>query len=460
MASAAAHGASASRPTISTCRVTAAGEQTMPNYGAASAQAVLMLQKVNKDIQLVGNYDAELDQEFSSIGPGDEIGLQNYRLPLQMETGGVASYYQPDGGNYPQGTGPQYDQKIIAPQPIILAFAATELARRIAKAGKDVTVENYVAKMIANAKKKAAHVRNAYLQGSNDGVLATVDATDTGAGTSIILQTASFGGRLINRGDQVILSAPNYTFRSATPANVIDVYKNSIGKPDTMIVDARPAGTVAGDLVMAVGLTSGAPVAINGLQYLVSPSTAGDSGGIVRTNSYVQSPAWNANGAFLTLGGILAFLARMEQALGTERFNSERTKNFWYGHQAQWLTGQVLGFGKTVYMSQDGKTPTVDIAPNAFAKRTLAGMPFRSGSMAAIDKLYWLDKGTLKRVRYPDSEKFLPGPLEGMFWPRQSGGLWNSESDVLYQDSVQYAVNNDWANGVMYGLGLQAVLSN
>ena len=47
-----------------------------PNYGQAAQQTMLMLQKVNKDVQLVESLDAGLDKLFSSVGPGDEIGLQ------------------------------------------------------------------------------------------------------------------------------------------------------------------------------------------------------------------------------------------------------------------------------------------------------------------------------------------------------------------------------------------------
>lgn len=429
----------------------------LPNYGAASTQAALMLQKVNTDVQLVGNYDAGLDREFSSIGPGDEIGLEQYRLAVQMETGGQASYYQPDGGSYPQGTGPQYDKMILAPYAIMLAFAATELARRISKGGKDVVLTDYVSKMIANAKKKAAHVRNAYLQGGNQGLLAVVDATFAG-GTQIPLKVASFGGRLINRGD--LLQWTDGAFNVRGTVNVLDIQKNGIGVPDVMTIDALPGGAAIADQLIPNGLASGTPLGLNGLQYLVSNTPTGEFCGISRANSYVQSPAWNASGAQLTLAGVEAFLARMEQALGADRFSSERTKNFWYGHQAQWASAQILGFAKTQFVSTDGKAMAIDIAPGAFERRSLAGLEYKSDSMAAVDKIFFLDRSTLKRVRYPDSEKFLPGPLEGMFWPRQSGGLWNSESDVLYQDSVNYATNNNWANGVIYGLGIQPSLSN
>lgn len=430
-----------------------------PNYGAAAQQTMLMLQKVNKNVELALNLDAGLDKMFTSIGPGDEIGLQNYRLPLQMETGGIGGYYQPDGGTYPQGTGPQYDQMILAPQPIILAFTVTELSRRISKAGLDITAKNYVAKMIADAKKKASHLRNAYLQGYNNSLLATVDATYAGGGsTTVPLASAPFGGRLINRGDQ--LQATDANFNVIGTVNVLDVAKNGVGTPDVMTIDVAPGGLAAGYQFIPFGLASGNPIGLNGLQYLVSPAVTGELCSIARANSYVQAPAWNANGAFLTNAGVEVFLVRMEQALGVDRFSSGAANNEWYGHQAQYATAKILGFGKMTYFSTDGKTMDFDIAGSTKGKRMIAGRPFQSDSMASISSLYFLDKSTLKRVRYPDSEKFLPGPLEGMFWPRIAGGLYSSQSDILYQDSTNYAVNNPWANGVMTNLSINAGFAN
>ena len=430
-----------------------------PNYGQAAQQTVLMLQKINKDVQLVENLDTGLDKMFSSVGPGDEIGLQNYRLPLQMETGGIGGYYNPDGGTYPQGAAAQYDQMILAPQPIILAFTVTELARRISKAGMDVTVRNWVAKMIADAKKKASHFRNAYLQDYNNGLLATVDATYAGGGsTTVPLASNPFGGRLINRGDQ--LQATDANFNVIGTVNVLDITKNGIGTPDTMPIDVCPAGLAIGYQFIPFGLASGNPIGINGLTYLVSPATTGELCGIARANSYVQAPAWNANEAFLTNAGVEIFLARMEQALGADRFAAGAANDKWYGHQAQWTSVKILGFGKMVYFSNDGKTMDFDIAGSTKGKRMLAGCEYTSDSMASISSLYFLDKSTLKRVRYPDSEKFLPGPLEGMFWPRQSGGLWSSQSDILYQDSTNYTTNNAWSNGVISNLSIQPGFSN
>ena len=241
---------------------------------------------------------------------------------------------------------------------------------------------------------------------------------------------------------------------------MLDITKNGIGTPDTMTIDVCPAGLAVGYQFIPFGLASGNPIAINGLKYLVSPAVTGELCGIARANSYVQAPAWNANGAFLTNAGTEIFLARMEQALGADRFASGAANNKWYGHQAQWTSVKILGFGKMVYFSNDGKTMDFDIAGSTKGKRMLAGCEYTSDSMASIADLYFLDKSTLKRVRYPDSEKFLPGPLEGMFWPRQSGGLWSSQSDILYQDSTNYTTNNAWANGVMNNLAIQSGFSN
>jgi hypothetical protein len=416
-----------------------------------------MYQKLNKKIELSENLDEGVDAIFSSIGKGDDIGLQDYRLNIQVETGGSFSPNDPDGGTYPQGTGPEYKQGVVAPQSFMLSFTETELADRIAKAGMDVTVENWVARMIGDAKRKLAHKRNQALQGYNTGLLATVDATYS-TGTTVQLAATPFGARLIDRGDSISFTSSAYAFLAA--AKVLDVQKNSIGAPDTITVDAVPSLT-AGCLVLEPNLADNTPVFLQGLQYIVDPSDSGDYLGIDRSNAFVQAPAFNANSADLTLGGVYAFTTRMKQALGVGRFKAERKKNVWYGHGAQWFASQSLGFGKQLVMVEGGKAPTYDGVPDPFAGQTLGGIEFMEDTVAATDKLYFLDKSTLVRIRYPGSERFLAGPIDGIFFPRvTAGGLYSSQRDCFYQDSVQYATRLPWANGVIYNLAVPAIFSN
>ena len=78
------------------------------------------------------------------------------------------------------------------------------------------------------------------------------------------------------------------------------------------------------------------------------------------------------------------------------------------------------------------------MAVNPFATWMLGGIEVIEDSMCRTDTLRWIDKGVMKRVRYPGSTAFIPGMVEGIFWPRLAGGLWVSESDAMYQDSVNY----------------------
>ena len=424
------------------------------NLGAASQQTAWMLQKVNSDVQISENLDMAGDSLFSQA-PTEEIGLQQYRHPLEIEVGGIAGYYQPDGGSYFQGQANQVDQMIVAPLPIMVAISATELARRIAKGGRDITVDNWIARMISKVKDKTAHTRNAYLQGYNDGTLATITAVN---GTVLSLLTPPFGGRLLDRNGYYQVTDANSNV--VGNINVLDLEKNGVGTTDTATVDAVPGGTGNGYKIIPIGLSTGNPIGINGLDYIISGSTALEYCGISRANSYVQSPTYNANGAYLTLGMVSAFMTRMQQALGTARFK-QRKRNVWYGHPAQKVSADILGYSKTLHMASGGKTPdSYDVAVNPFATWMLAGIEVVEDSMCRTDALRWIDKGTMKRVRYPGSMAFIPGMVEGIFWPRQAGGLWVAESDAMYQDSLNYYSCLPWANGSVYSLGVQPILSN
>jgi hypothetical protein len=427
------------------------------DYGTAQAQSVLMLQKVNKQIELSQNLEKGLAKRFTAM-KGDEIGLQNYRQPLQLEVGGIVGAYQPDGGSYFPGSGAEYTQMIVAPVPILNAISTTELSRRISRGGKDVVVDDYLARLIKDVKVKMAHKHNIYLQGYNTGLLATIDASYS-SGTTIPLTAGSFGGRLIDLNDRLQIFDAGQNFLGVV--NILNVNKNSIGGIDTVEVDNVPANTVAGCGFYVYNVASGNPVFSTGLQYLVTPSAQGDYFGLSRNLPYVQSPALNANGAFFTVGAVMIFMQRMEQALGSERFAAERMKNFWYLHGANYVSAQMIGIGKQIVLTAEGKAPNYDGVPNMFSKRTIAGLPAETDTIADVSKVYWLDQSVLNCVRFPGSEAFIPGMIEGgLFWPRRAGDNWLSESDAYFQDSTNYFSRLPWASGVYYGLSIQPGFSN
>jgi hypothetical protein len=432
---------------------------SLPNYGSASQTEVLMLETINRDIDLLENVETGLDKRFSDMGKQTEASLRAFRVPLQTEMGGGFSSFNSDGGAYPAGLGPGYDQGQMTPYEVIIATSFTELAARIPGSGPNVEVVNPIDKAIADMQKKMSKKRNMLLQTSNTGQIGTVNATYAGAGANPVTMAADpFGARLIDTHDtiQVFNSADN-SLRGV--ASVQDKQSNSVGGTDSITLDAVPGGTVAGDFIMVNGVAATTPLFFQGLQYIISPSSTGEYLGMSRSLSYTQAPALNANGAPLTLGTVLAFLTRMMQPLGMDAFESERAKNFWYGHPAQWFAYQTLGFAEQTVMITGEKTPKYDGVPRPFGAKTIAGIEFANDTTAAISKLYFMDQATMVRCRFHKGPQMLPGPLKGMYWPRISNGSYTTQNDVYFYDAVNYATRNPWANGVIYGLAIPGALS-
>jgi hypothetical protein len=429
------------------------------NFGTAQSQSVLMLQKVNTMIEKSQNLDKVLQKRFSTV-KGDTIGLQAYRQEIQVEEGGITYALQLDGGNYAQGTGAQYVQAIIAPVSIGHTISATKLAMMISKGGPKDVIVDYVARLISGVKGKVAHKQNIYLQTYNDGKLATADASWNGTNLTVPLVKGEFGGRLIDLGD--VLQVDDGSQNMVGQVQVQEINKNSINGIDTVTLDNIPAGMVTGSNFYVLNVATGNPLFVAGLKYLVDYSNSGDYFGIDRAFPYVQSPSLNANGAFWTIGGTLAFLERLEQALGSERFQSESGGKFFYTHGANYVSQQMQGFGKQIVLLRDGKMGgNYDGLPSISSPRMMAGMELCTDSIAAIDKVYWLDQSVLNCVRYPGSQAFIPGMVEGgLWWPRLVNGQWNSQYDATFQDSANFFIRNLWAVGVQYNLGTQPVFSS
>jgi hypothetical protein len=163
----------------------------------------------------------------------------------------------------------------------------------------------------------------------------------------------------------------------------------------------------------------------------------------------------NANNATLTLGVVEALDVRRKQNLPDE----EDGKRFYYTHNVQQATARQLGFAKTTLFSTDGKLANFDLQPNKMHKWEIGGQEVMTDTMAAINTLYDVSQNHLRKVRYPGSQKFLPGTLMGYWWPRYAGGQATSERDMLYQDAYNGYTNLPWAHGVINALGITPAMS-
>jgi hypothetical protein len=380
-----------------------------------------------------------------------DMGKEKYRHPIQFDVGGQAASYDPDGGPYITGTGAEYQQFIVVPIPIIVAIGATELLDRISKAS-GLSIIDPVSRMIADVKKKTAHTRNALFQGYNQFVLGTVDASYNPVGpnpNTVPLANVPFGNRLLDINNMYMATDASGQYNQIGNPTVLNKSNSTAGTIDTVQIDAVPAGLVPGSSLLLMNATSGAPLGPQGMQYLISTSNIGDQDGLSRALPQVQTAGVNANNATVTLGYVTALNVRQKQLLPDE----EGTKRFWYTHNVQQSTAQQLGFAKTTLMSTDGKLANFDIAPSRKQKWFIGDQEVQTDTMAAINTIYDVSQTHLRKVRYPGSQKFLPGTLMGYWWPRYTGGQATSERDMLYQDAYNGYTNLPWAHGVIQNVG-------
>ena len=246
------------------------------NYGTAQSQAVLMKQKVDQMIEVSQNLDATLAKMFSMRG--DEIGFRTIGNPFRpkwVALGALSARWW----QLLQGSGPEYTQFVPAPIPIMDSISTTELASRISRGGKDVVVDDYLARLIKDVKVKVAHKMNRTSRPTTMANWPLLIAHGAEQSTTIPLKAGEFGGRLIDLNDQLQVFDNNQNALGVV--NILEINKNSIGGFDTVIIDAVPDGMATTSAFYPLNVASGNPVFVAGLKYIVSPTTTGDYFGTV-----------------------------------------------------------------------------------------------------------------------------------------------------------------------------------
>lgn len=425
------------------------------NYTAQSAIAV-MRQVIDTNIELSQNLDTGLDRRIATVSAYN-IGTEKFRAPIQLDAGGQVAGLAPDGGPLPQGTGAEYLQFIIVPVAHDVAIASTDLMNRISEdsGGGDqrVIVTDVVAKLIAKAKVKMAHFRNCLLQGYNQGILGTVDAS-YGGGNVVQMALISFGNRLLDLNNAYQVTDANMNVLGTV--TVLDKSKPTGATVDTVTLDNVPNGLASGCFFIPINYATGTPVGPAGLQYLITATTGGDMFGLQRTLEQTQAASANANTAPLSLGGIDAIETRRSLSVGMD---AETESSFWYANPVQRVTAHQLGFAKLMIMSNDGTQPVIDISPNRNKKWMIAGKEVEEDSVAAVDYLYDVAPGLLGKARYPGSQKFMTGPIKGFWYERIIGGQHTTTYDAHFQDSWNVYTRLPWKHAVLHNMGINPSLA-
>jgi hypothetical protein len=426
------------------------------NYTAQSAIAV-MRQVIDTNIELSQNLDVGLDRRIATISAYN-VGTEKFRAPIQVDAGGQVSGLAPDGGPLPQGNGAEYLQFIIVPVSHDVAIASTDLMNRISEdsgAGDQrVIITDVVARLIAKAKTKMAHFRNCLLQGYNQGILATVDASYA-AVNPVPLTMLSFGNRLLDLNN--VYQVTDANLNVIGQVTVLAKSKPTGATVDTVTLDNLPAALAEGCFFIPINYASGAPVGPAGLQYIITATQAGDMFGVQRTVEQTQAASADAGTAPLSLGVIDALEVRKSLSNGVD---DEMEASFYYANPVQRVTANQLGFAKRAELNSPGQTTeTFDISPNRRRPWMIGGKEVQEDSVAAVDYLYDVCPGLLGKARYPASQKFMTGPIKGFWYQRMVNGQHTTTYDAHFQDSWTVYTRKPWKHAVAHNLGLNAALT-
>lgn len=228
--------------------------------------------------------------------PVEIISNRQMRIPMELRPGGKFGFFNPDGGDLGRGSGTFYDKAVLSPAHIKYAVEYTTLAGWVTDSNKKSVVNN-VQRTLAKAMVEFRRHCDAMAVGAGDGVIATIESL-VAAGTTTAVLDQSFGAKLVRFGqDFSIYSSDLLTLRAGGEKTVTfhDLANRTIKYLDV-------AANVAGDKIVASGLSATPPVGIKGVLYHHSNASVGFWLGYDRsTTPEIRANRVNAGGSAFSL---------------------------------------------------------------------------------------------------------------------------------------------------------------
>ncbi len=403
-----------------------------------SQVVALQLEKVRPKLPILYERD---DTFFSLIQKRDveTVSTRTARIPLQVQPGGAFGYASFDGGDLGRGSGTNYDYAQITPVGIRFAVEITKLVEYATDAS-DKAIENAAKRNVADAMKQFRRDLDASLQTAGNGVFGTVASV---AGSVITLANTPFGARLVHENQNVQVYDTTLTTNRGTAT--ISAVQKSLGGPQTITVNAVPAGTVATDVLVVDGVSGAQPTFLYGIPYHHSTSTAGTWMGISRANPYAVANGVTANNAALTLPPVRLAFNQIRQAIGVDGLGSL----IWHGHPAQVAAYEELGFVISE-IEKGGANQDLDLL---FRNKTMGGVKIRENIHADTTRLDLVNLETWGRVEWLPIDYYEVGGTTVFPVYGASGGIAASYLFYLVT-GVQFFIDNPRAVSSVTSLAL------
>ncbi len=241
------------------------------------------------------------------------ISSRAARLPIQDMPGSRWGYFNPAGGPMGRGAATHYDVPTVTALDSRIAIEINDDVLRQTNS-EPQAIRNILSIEITNAMKEFRRQMNAQLQTSNDGVLATITAV---SGQQLTVKTSPFYAQLLRTQQNINVYSSNLaTQRTTTPLLISQIDEANA----VVTIDASttvPVTVVATDVILPEGLSGANPVAMNGLQNLLTDAQTGTWLTLNLANvPQVRASAYHAGSNQLTTYPIRLVLSKILQRTG------------------------------------------------------------------------------------------------------------------------------------------------
>lgn len=286
--------------------------------------------------------------------PVEVVSNRQMRAPLEMRPGGNSGHFEPEGGDLGRGDAPTFDKATVSPVFLKHAVEVTTLAGW-ATDDRRKAVLNNIRHTMAKSMSEFRRFVDSLCMTAGNGVLGTVSAVSNSAGVdTVTLGTDGFGARLLRYGQTVnyydSTLATNRTLGAEKKISFYDLQNKQIKTPTT-------GSLVAGDKVVAQGLSATPPTSILGVPYHHSNATTGTWLGFDRAlNPEIRANRVSGNNAFLTLPLPRLAINKIGDRVGMDNIGR---LNAWM-HPCQVQAYEQLGFLVT-QLNQTGEGKGLDL---------------------------------------------------------------------------------------------------
>lgn len=408
--------------------------------GLTSANiAALELENVQELIPELLKSEVTLDSLIQDNGRAQRVGTIAYRIPLKFARPGDYKSGSLDGATLPIGAGPQWDKGSITPQVLMLPVGWTKLVELVGVKADKVAIANVVDETMADAVEQLRNVRDVLLQTDGTGKLGVVSGIAANVVTMQSGAGAGFGARLLFPGQTVGLWNGN-TLVGLYPSTISSVF-NTLGGTQSFAFTGSDPGTSNGFFIRCNGLTTGAPVFVNGIRAFINSSTAGSYLGITKSAApYVVSNQYDLGGGQITLPAARLIINMVQSRLGKKGLKGQ----IWHTHPSQVAAYEELGFERQE-LTSDGVYKEMDLM---FEDFRVAGYPIHSNNNA--DQTIWdfLQIKTFGKVMYGDGPFWFEAS-NGKIYPiyDTTTGAPTTQFGATMIDASNYYNDNPLANG-------------